>query len=217
MDKRDLDPTALVIVKETNTINFNEKIESMRSFARENGVPIIKDEGLVFLKNIIGLKRPMNILEIGTAIGYSALMMNSVCNSNIYTIERDEKMYNEALKNVNEYKLNDRINIIYKDALEAFDDVKDIKFDLIFIDAAKAQYKKFFEIYTKLLNDNGMVVCDNMLFHGLVNDSNYENMSRSLRGLVRKLKDFHEYLLTNESYDSAIYDIGDGMAVSILK
>ena len=62
MDKRDLDPTALVIVKETNTINFNEKIESMRSFARENGVPIIKDEGLVFLKNIIGLKRPMNIL-----------------------------------------------------------------------------------------------------------------------------------------------------------
>lgn len=217
MDKRDLDPTALVIVKETNTINFNEKIESMRSFARENGVPIIKDEGLVFLKNIIGLKRPMNILEIGTAIGYSALMMNSVCNSNIYTIERDEKMYNEATKNINELGVKN-INIIYKDALEAFDLIKDIKFDLIFIDAAKAQYQKFFDIYTPLLNKNGVVVCDNMLFHGVVvHEENYDNLTKGLRGLVRKLNAFTKELMENDKYDTTLYDIGDGISVSILK
>ena len=214
----DVNKTFKSITEETfNPLQFDEKLIEIRKYALENRVPIIKDKGMIFLKELIALKKPVNVLEIGTAIGYSAIMMAKDSNCNIYTIERDEKMYNEALKNVNEYKLNDQINIIYKDALEAFDDVKDIKFDLIFIDAAKAQYKKFFEIYTKLLNDNGMVVCDNMLFHGLVNDSNYENMSRSLRGLVRKLKDFHEYLLNNESYDSAIYDIGDGMAVSILK
>ena len=208
MDKRDLDPTALVIVKETNTINFNEKIESMRSFARENGVPIIKDEGLVFLKNIIGLKRPMNILEIGTAIGYSALMMNS---------ERDEKMYNEATKNINELGVKN-INIIYKDALEAFDLIKDIKFDLIFIDAAKAQYKKFFDIYTPLLNKNGVVVCDNMLFHGVVvHEENYDNLTKGLRGLVRKLHAFTKELMENDKYDTTLYDIGDGISVSILK
>ncbi|MBO5542632.1 MAG: O-methyltransferase [Acholeplasmatales bacterium] len=198
-----------MIVKETNTINFNEKIESMRSFARENGVPIIKDEGLVFLKNIIGLKRPMNILEIGTAIGYSALMMNSVCNSNIYTIERDEKMYNEATKNINELGVKN-INIIYKDALEAV--------DLIFIDAAKAQYKKFFDIYTPLLNKNGVVVCDNMLFHGVVvHEENYDNLTKGLRGLVRKLHAFTKELMENDKYDTTLYDIGDGISVSILK
>ena len=201
----------------TNTLQFDEKLIKIRDYAKINKVPIIKDDGMVFLKMLIDLKKPINILEIGTAIGYSAIMMAKDSNCNIYTIERDEKMYNEALKNVNECKLNDRINIIFKDALEAFDDVKDIKFDLIFIDAAKAQYKKFFEIYTKLLNKDGIVVCDNMLFHGLVFDSNYDNMSRSLRGLVRKLKDFHEYLLSNENYKTSIYDIGDGMALSILK
>ena len=201
----------------TNTLQFDDKLIKIRDYAKINNVPIIKDDGMVFLKMLIDIKKPINILEIGTAIGYSSIMMAKDSNCNIYTIERDEKMYNEALKNINECKLNDRINVIFKDALEAFDDVKNIKFDLIFIDAAKAQYTKFFEIYTKLLNKNGMVVCDNMLFHGLVNDTNYENMSRSLRGLVRKLKNFHEYLLNNESYNSTIYDIGDGMAVSILK
>ncbi len=217
MDKRDLDPTALVIVKETNTINFNEKIESMRKYAKENGVPIIKDEGLVFLKNIIGLKRPTNILEIGTAIGYSAAIMNQVSNSNIYTIERDINMYNEAKRNIDDLNIKN-INIIFKDALEAFDLVKDIKFDLIFIDAAKAQYTKFFDMYTPLLNKNGVVVCDNMLFHGVVaNEDNYDNLTKGLRGLVRKLNAFTKELMQNEKYDTTLYDIGDGMSVSILK
>ena len=217
MDKRDQDPTALVVVKKTNTINFSRKIESMRQYAREHNVPIIKDEGLVFLKNIIALKRPVNILEIGTAIGYSAACMNDVCNSNIYTIERDINMYNEALKNISELKI-ENVNIIFKDALEAFDLVKDIKFDLIFIDAAKAQYTKFFDMYTPLLNKNGIVVCDNMLFHGVVaNEENYDNLTKGLRGLVRKLHAFTEELMKNEKYDTTLYDIGDGMSVSVLK
>lgn len=217
MDLRDVDPTALVIVRKTNSLNFNEKLNQMREYARLNGVPIIKDEGLVFLKNIISLKRPKNILEIGSAIGYSASMMVKDIDSIIYTIEKDINMYNIASSNINELGLNDKIKIYHADALVAFDLVRDIKFDLIFIDAAKAQYNKFFDIYTPLLNQNGIVVCDNMLFHGVVENSDYSNLTKGLRGLVRKINSFTDVLMNNDKFETTLYDIGDGMSISVLK
>ena len=207
-----------VILVTKNNLKFTELELQLKQYASENHVPIIIDSGLSFLETIIRTKRPKTILEIGTAIGYSAIIMSKICNSKVYTIERDETMYNAAKENVKNANLDNNINIIFKDALEAFDDVKDIKFDLIFIDAAKAQYHKFFDMYTPLLNDNGVVVCDNMLFHGLVMDTdNYDNLSRSVRGLVRKLNAFHDELLNNDKYDTVIYDIGDGMSVSVKK
>lgn len=199
-------------------LTFDSLELDLKQYAKENNVPIIIDEGLSFLESIIRIKKPINILEIGSAIGYSAIRMARVCNSNIYSIERDEKMYNIAIENIKRTNLNDKIHIIFKDALEAFDDVKDIKFDLIFIDAAKAQYHKFFDMYTPLLNNEGVVVCDNMYFHGLVEDiENIDNYSRSVRGLIRKLNEFHEYLLDNNEYHTSIYNIGDGMSISIKK
>lgn len=201
-----------------NNLKFSPLEKELKEYAKENKVPIILDEGLSFLESIIKIKKPINILEIGTAIGYSAIRMASVCNSNVYTIERDINMYNKAIENIKLANLEDKIHIVFKDALEAFDDLSNIKFDLIFIDAAKAQYTKFFDIYTKLLNEDGVVVCDNMYFHGLVEDmDNLENYSRSVRGLIRKLNDFHNYLLNNDEYQTSIYDIGDGMSVSIKK
>ena len=213
---------AAVNVKAVRTVKNNLTFDSLelelREYAKENGVPIIIDEGLSFLESVIRIKKPINILEIGSAIGYSAIRMARAANSNVYSIERDEKMYNLAIGNINKANLNDKIHIIFKDALEAFDNVKDIKFDLIFIDAAKAQYHKFFDLYTPLLNDEGVVVCDNMYFHGLVEDiSNIDNYSRSVRGLIRKLNEFHEYLLNNNDYHTSIYNIGDGMSISVKK
>ena len=213
---------AAVNVKAVRTVKNNLTFDSLelelREYAKENGVPIIIDEGLSFLESVIRIKKPINILEIGSAIGYSAIRMARAANSNVYSIERDEKMYNLAIENINKANLNDKIHIIFKDALEAFDDVKDIKFDLIFIDAAKAQYHKFFDLYTPLLNDEGVVVCDNMYFHGLVEDiSNIDNYSRSVRGLIRKLNEFHEYLLNKNDYHTSIYNIGDGMSISVKK
>ena len=213
---------AAVNVKAVRTVKNNLTFDSLelelREYAKENGVPIIIDEGLSFLESVIRIKKPINILEIGSAIGYSAIRMARAANSNVYSIERDEKMYNLAIGNINKANLNDKIHIIFKDALEAFDDVKDIKFDLIFIDAAKAQYHKFFDLYTPLLNDEGVVVCDNMYFHGLVEDiSNIDNYSRSVRGLIRKLNEFHEYLLSNNEYHTSVYNIGDGMSISVKK
>ena len=209
---------ASVVMTMNNTLSFNELDLELKEYAREKHVPIILDEGLSFLELLIHVSKPEKILEIGTAIGYSAMRMSRVCGSEVYTIERNIDMYNEAIKNVKRASMDDKIHIIFKDALEAIDDVKNQKFDLIFIDAAKAQYQKFFDIYTPLLSDDGFVVCDNMEFHGLVNDKeNYEKQSRAVRGIIRKLSKFHDDLLQNPKFDTVVYDIGDGMAVSVQK
>ena len=201
-----------------NNLKFDDFDLELKEYAKENKVPIIFDEGLAFLETIIRLYKPKRILEIGTAIGYSAIRMHKVCNSEIYTIERSEEMYNIASKNIVKASCQDDIHIIFNDALLAYDLVANMEFDMIFIDAAKAQYMKFFDLYTPLLANGGIVVCDNMLFHGLVNDKeHYQEQSRSVRGLIRKLSSFHDALLSNDNYHTSIFDIGDGMSVSIKK
>ena len=200
--------------QKTNTLVFDDYLNEMREYAVENHVPIIKDDGLMLLSQVIMLSKTKKVLEIGTAIGYSAICMSKL-NTHVTTIERDEEMYAKAMENIKNTNSNN-IDVIFGDALEQFDKLKDERFDLIFIDAAKGQYKKFFEIYTPLLNDGGVVVCDNMIFHNSVH-MDTENMSRSLRGLVNKLKLFTEYLISNPDFNTTIYEIGDGMAVSIKK
>lgn len=197
-----------------NNLTFNNYLLSMKEYAKENNVPIIQDEGLAFLLSLVKVKKPLKILEIGTAIGYSASMMAINSNAKIYTIERNENMYNEALKNINNLGLNDKVNIIFKDALESYDDVKNNKFDIIFIDAAKAQYTNFFNLYSPLLKNDGIIITDNMLFHGVTIET---ATSRAVRGLVRKLNNYTDFLLNHNEYDTSIFNIGDGMAVSVKK
>lgn len=199
-------------------LEFDSLDLELKAYAKENNVPIIFDEGLAFLESIIALNQPKRILEIGTAIGYSAIRMSKVCDSEIYTIERNENMYNKALENIKKANLEDKIHIIFEDALNAFMHVEGLEFDMIFIDAAKAQYLKFFDLYTPLLKSKGVVVCDNMLFHGLVeNTDDYDKQSRSVRGLIRKLSNFHKVLLENKDYKTSIFNIGDGMSISVKK
>lgn len=199
-------------------LEFDSLDLELKAYAKENNVPIIFDEGLAFLESIIALNQPKKILEIGTAIGYSAIRMNKVCDSEIYTIERNENMYIKATENIKKANLENKIHIIFEDALNAFSHVENIQFDMIFIDAAKAQYLKFFDLYTPLLKTKGVVVCDNMLFHGLVDNSeDYDKQSRSVRGLIRKLSNFHKALLENKDYKTSIFDIGDGMSISVKK
>ena len=187
-------------------------IQEMRNYAREYQVPIITDDGLDFLLNYIKKNNIKKILEVGTAIGYSAICMCNVDNDiTITSIERDEERYKEAIKNVNKSELSNRINLIYGDALEV--DIND-NFDLIFIDAAKAQNIKFFEKYEVLLNTNGTIITDNMNFHGLVNKSVEEIESRNLRQLVRKVNNYKDFLINNDNYETIFLDIGDGLAVS---
>ena len=187
-------------------------IREMKQYAEVNNVPIMMDEGIDFLTTFILKNHVKNVLEIGTAIGYSAIMMALVDpNLKITTIERDEIRYLEALKNVKSFDLENRITLIYNDA---FNVKLDEKFDLIFIDAAKAQNIKFFEMFERNLEYRGVIITDNLKFHGLVDKKEEEIKSKNLRSLVRKIKDYIDYLKTNEKYNTEFFEVGDGISVS---
>lgn len=186
-------------------------IREMRTYAEEENVPIMQRDGINFLVEQIIKKDVKNILEIGTAIGYSAIIMAFIRdNIKITSVERDEKRYLKAVKNVKKAHLEDRINLIFNDALEV--NIKD-KYDLIFIDAAKAQNIKFFEKFKDNLNEKGLIITDNMNFHGLT-EKEEEIKSRNLRALVRKIKNYHKYLEENTEFKTEFLNIGDGIAIS---
>jgi len=186
-------------------------IREMRTYAEEENVPIMQRDGINFLVEQIIKKDVKSILEIGTAIGYSTIIMAFIRdNIKITSVERDEKRYLKAVKNVKKAHLEDRINLIFNDALEV--NIKD-KYDLIFIDAAKAQNIKFFEKFKDNLNEKGLIITDNMNFHGLT-EKEEEIKSRNLRALVRKIKNYRKYLEENTEFKTEFLNIGDGIAIS---
>ena len=182
----------------------------MKKYAKDNNVPIIMDESFEYIKKYARENNVKTILEIGTAIGYFACSISSSNNVTVTTIEKNIEMYELALANVNACKLSDKVEIIYGDALETH---LEKKYDLIFIDAAMGQYIKLFEKFKTNLNIGGVIVCDNMNFHGFIND--IENIkSRNLRGLAVRTKRFREFLENNNEFDSKIINIGDGISIS---
>ena len=197
-----------------NKLEFNELDNEMMEYAKINNVPIIQTEGLHFLRQVIMLKGCKRILEIGTAIGYSSIQMAKL-GAIIDTIEINSDSYNIALDNIKKANLCDKINVYLADALEI--DINILgKYDLIFIDAAKAQYINFFNKFKVLLNDNGVILTDNLLFHGLVLEKDTIE-SRNLRQLVKKIDNYNYWLMEQNDFDTTIYNIGDGIALSIKK
>lgn len=189
-------------------------MDRLEEYAKENKIPIMQKDGILFLKDYIKKNNIKNILEIGSAIGYSAINMALVdSNIKIVTIEKDEERYNEALKNIKEFGLEKQIEIILGDALET--EINGM-FDLIFIDAAKAQYIKFFEKYKNNLNEKGVIVSDNLYFHGLTNDDVIIR-NKNLRQLVGKIKKYKEFLKNNNDFTTDFLEIGDGIAISYKK
>lgn len=197
-----------------NNLPNNKVIKEMRKYAISNKIPIINDESLTYILHLAEMKKPKRFLEIGTAIGFCSI--NLACaNSDILidTIEKSEEMYQEALKNVKNAKLENRINIHLADALEFDTEKLDYKYDLIFIDAAKAQYIKFFEKYQGFLAEDGLIISDNLLFHGLVaQDKKIEN--KNLRSLVEKIREYNLWLSKLKTFSTTFLDLGDGIAIS---
>lgn len=192
--------------------NAYTMLKELKEYAKENNVPIMHEEGIDFLTTFVIKYQINSVLEIGTAIGFSAISM-ALANPKlkITSIERDEVRYLEAVKNIKKFNLEDRITLLFNDAA----DVKlDEEFDLIFIDAAKGQNKRFFEKFEKRLSPDGFIITDNMKFHGYVDKDESEIKSRNLRGLVRKIKDYKLFLEENTEYKTKFYDLGDGIAVS---
>ncbi|MGL5020435.1 MAG: O-methyltransferase [Mycoplasmatales bacterium] len=191
-------------------------LREMECYAKENDVPIIEKDGIEIVSKIIIENNIKSILEIGTAIGYSALKMN-LCNlCSVTTIERDEIMYNKAVDYITIANKQKEITLIFEDALN-LDDSKLPMFDMLYIDAAKGQYKNFFEKYLSHINEGGIILFDNLLFHGFVNLEQHEIKNRNTRQLIRKIKEFIKYIESHKEYDFTLIQEGDGIGIAMKK
>ena len=195
---------------------MKEHILEMEKYAIDNNVPIIEKESIAYLMKFIKQHDIKSVLEIGSAIGYSGILMASSSQQvKVTTIERDETNYMEALKNVKKCGFEGKVTVVFQDALE-LNLAEGTEYDLIFIDAAKGQYKKFFEKYKYFLAPGGAIITDNLKFHGYVGKSD-KIESKNLRQLVGKIEGYIDFLKTNEEFDTEFLDIGDGLSVSVRK
>lgn len=184
-------------------------IENIKNKALKEDVPIIKDGGLIFLLDLIKEKNLKEILELGTAVGYSSINMALLSKDiHVDTIEKNEEMYKQAINNIKNEGLEEQITVFYT-PIEEFK--TDKKYDLIFVDAAKAQYGKYLEMFIDNLKENGYVLFDNMVFHSMIYD--VENIkNRNTRSLVRKIIKFRETMSNDSRFDIIFYDnVGDGL------
>lgn len=188
----------------------------MEQQAANENIPIMEPESMAFVNRLIRLQRPRTILEIGTAIGYSALQMHRAHpEAEIVTIERDSHLYNQAKQHISTLQKKDSIHVIHGDALEILSDLRGQAFDAVLIDAAKGQYKHFFEQIEPLLNERALVISDNVLFKGYVAEG--ANTNKRYKKLAEKIHAFNIWLSGKKQYDTSIVPIGDGVAISLKK
>ena len=188
-----------------------DNLLSIKAYASREAVPIMQDEGCDFICDYIKEHSCKNILEIGTAIGYSSIRFAGLADDiKVTTIELDIDRHLKAVENFKSAGLSDRITAIHADALTC---PLEGLFDLIFIDAAKAQYIKFFEKYKENLAPGGVIISDNLSFHGMVDDLSLTH-NYSTKKLVKKIQKYAEYLRTNQEFETTFYEVGDRITVS---
>lgn len=204
------------IVDYINTIqkDWGENLAELEEYAQQNHVPIVQKEVSRFLYVLGLIKKPKAILEIGTAIGYSAAIMAQTLakDGKIVTIERDQIMYEQAVKNVDKLGIKDKIEIIKGDAIEVLTDL-DGEFDLIFIDASKGHYMEFFNHAKRMIKKDGLIISDNVLFKGMI--ANDELASRNKRTIVNRMRNFLTEISNDKEFETSVIPIGDGIALSL--
>jgi len=195
---------------------FNEEeFYKIKENALENHVPIIMDDTLEKIKEILKEEKPKRILEIGTAVGYSAscFAMYSDDDCIIDTIEIDEDRYNEAVENVKKIGTDKKINIYLGNAVEIIPTLNN-EYDIVFIDAAKSKYSIFLEESLKLLKDNGLILADNILYKGYVMSDYNKHKQRTA---VRHLREYIKEVTETDGLSTEILEIGDGLAITRVK
>ena len=186
-------------------------LEEIERYAAENKIPIMLPDGIEYLCNYISKNNILNILEIGTAIGYSAIKMALINNKiHVTTIERDEKRYQIAQANIKKFNLENRIKVILGDAKEV---AVTGSYDLIFIDAAKGGSITFFEKFKSNLAANGVIITDNLSFHGLVENEDLA-VTKNQKGLVKRIKQFILFLDENKEFKTNYIAVGDKISIS---
>lgn len=195
--------------------SYEGTLDELELFASENLVPIVQKETSKFLQFMITLKKPKRILELGTAIGYSSILMSLTAGNNvkIVTIERDEKMVNLAKMNIEKMNLNENITVLQGECLEILETLEEDKYDMIFMDAGKGHYNDFLPHCIRLLNDDGVIVADNVLFRGMV--ANKELVKRRKITIVKRMKKYLDVVSKDENLVTTVIPMGDGIALTM--
>lgn len=190
---------------------FEEMIEE----AERDRIPVMDEEALQFMIELLQLKKPASVLEIGTAIGYSALRMAAALpETSIVSVEKDEERYRRAAYYRAKSPWQEQTTFILGDALnlpETFSDK--MAFDAVFIDASKGQYQQYFQLCEQLLAPEGLIISDNVLFRGLVADPQADLPER-LQPMVKKIRAYNRWLMERKDFRTNIFPVGDGVAVS---
>ena len=192
-----------------------KELEKIKSKALEDHIPIIMDDTLAVIEEELKLFRPKKILEIGTAVGYSAICFSEFLaeNGKIDTIEREEERVIEAKENIKRAEVEEKINIIQGDAVEILPTLNE-KYDMVFIDASKGKYPFFLKEALRMLATNGIIFADNVLYKGYVlSDYNKHKQRTAVRNLREFLKELDE-LQENKEFDVRVLEVGDGLAIA---
>jgi len=204
-----------------NYINRTHKKEEgffsdLRKYAEENHIYIVKPQVERLLCVLMETLKPQNILEVGTAIGYSALLMlnHTDKNAKITTIERDEEVLKKARENIKSCNKEDNIRCIFGDATEVLENLSG-QFDFIFIDAAKGQYRDHFEKSLKLIRTGGIILTDDVLYFGMT--ASDELATKKHITITRRLREYLDFLCNDERFETVILPIGDGVAITCVK
>ncbi len=200
-----------------NTIKGNEGLlKELEAFAQENHVPVVHPEVARFLIVIGNIVKPKRILEVGTAIGYSALLFSEILaeGGKIDTIERYELMADRARENIKRAGKNDIINVIEGDAFEVLKCL-DKKYDMIFLDAAKGQYLEFLPECMRMLESGGVLISDNVLYKGMI--ANDELVVRRKKTIVKRMRAYLDHICSIDELETSIMPLGDGVALSYKK
>ena len=192
-----------------------QELEKIKQKALEEHIPIIMDETLEVIEKYLNKNKPNRILEIGTAVGYSAICFTQFLAENgvIDTIERETDRVEEAKKNIKLAEVEDKINIYEGDAVEILPTLKN-QYDVVFIDAAKGKYPFFLKEALRMINKDGIIFADNILYKGYVMSDYNKHKQRTA---VRNLREYIKEVSENPNLETEILEVGDGLAVSKMK
>lgn len=199
---------------------LDEELGALRAYGEENIIPIILKETEIYLNTLLPIIKPRKILEVGTAIGYSSMYFAKMCpECEVFTIEKNEDVYETAKANIEKAGLSDRIHCFVGDGEEqirAIGESGERDFDFVFIDAAKSHYRRFFEAAAELCAPNAVILSDNILQHGMTAVEEFLKY-RKHRTNIRRMREYVEFICTDERYNTSLMSMGDGIALTILK